>query len=617
MRPLAALVAASGISLWLSFAAVGGSVVLGHANLISSSPGAGSVVATAPAVIRLVFSEPIEPLGTSADVLDSVGHAIVAEAGTVDPVDPYALLVPVPELADGTYTVQWRALSAADGHVSQGFFTFAVGAGSSPPPINDQGNDGDIHAGHSAGTALLETIGRASGDAGAMLVFGLALVGLIVVLPIAPGLGRQLVLGAAAASVIGVVGAVLLAISSASAAEMNPADYVSGTRNGLMIVARAAVLVVGLAAVVAMARRSVRASLLAAGVSGILAITLLAAAGHAGAFNNVLPVVAMVAHIAAAGTWLTGLLVLAALALALRFAGAALSVPPVARLVPRFSALALVAAALFGLTGVAFAGELAGGMLVLDSPYGLLVGLKIMLGLVALGLGGLNLLASRPSDDSPGAFRWRIPVEAALVVVVVVVGALLASGSPPGPLQPVTLAPAGAGGPTRITLAIEPARPGPQRYVATVGEAGTAPPAAVDLQVQRVDLDQGTALVAMQPDPRQAHTWVSDGGLLMANSSWSLSVIAHDAAGVEMSRQRFDVSLDASGLTQGAADQGISLAILSGLALLALAVLALTVGLAGGSLPRTPARLGRWALIIGGVIAGPVGLVLVFGWSGW
>ena len=294
----------------------------------------------------------------------------------------------------------------------------------------------------------------------------------------------------------------------------------------------------------------------------------------------------MVGHVTAAGTWLAGLLVLATLALAPRPTVATQSVPPLSEFVPRFSALALVAAAVFGLTGLAFAGELAGGMVVLDSPYGLLVGLKIVLALAALGLGGLNFLAPRRSDDSPGAFRWRIPLEAALAVVVVVVGALLASGSPPAPLEPVPLARAGGSSPTTITLAVEPGRPGPQRFVATIGDPTTAEPDEVDLQLQRVDVDQGTSLVAMRADPANTGAWVSDGGLLVAGSSWSLSVIAHDAAGVETARQRFDVALDADRLTRGAADRGISLPVLAGIALLALAVLALTVGLAGGSLPQ-------------------------------
>ena len=108
-------------------------VALGHAQLVSSEPGAGQVVSVSPAQLTLAFSEPIDASGTSADVLDSVGHAIVTEGGSVDPADPFTLLVPVPALADGAYSVQWRSLSAADGHTSTGFFTFGVGGASLGP----------------------------------------------------------------------------------------------------------------------------------------------------------------------------------------------------------------------------------------------------------------------------------------------------------------------------------------------------------------------------------------------------------------------------------------------------------------------------------------------------
>ena len=38
-----------------------GDLVSAHAQLVSSSPGAGDVVPTSPTEIRLVFSEPLEP----------------------------------------------------------------------------------------------------------------------------------------------------------------------------------------------------------------------------------------------------------------------------------------------------------------------------------------------------------------------------------------------------------------------------------------------------------------------------------------------------------------------------------------------------------------------------
>ena len=73
-----------------------GLVAVGHSQLVSSSPGAGEVVATPPTEIRLVFSEPIDPAYTSLDLLDGTGKAILVGAGTADPSDPRTLVAPIP-----------------------------------------------------------------------------------------------------------------------------------------------------------------------------------------------------------------------------------------------------------------------------------------------------------------------------------------------------------------------------------------------------------------------------------------------------------------------------------------------------------------------------------------
>jgi methionine-rich copper-binding protein CopC/putative copper export protein len=616
LRPLAAIVAASALLLSLLLAALAGAgPTLAHANLVSSVPGVGSVVATSPAQIRIVFSEPIEALGTSADVLDAVGHAVVAEAGAPDPADPYALVIPIPPLDDGAYTVQWRSLSAADGHVTQGFFTFAVGAGSVlPSPVPGTGGAGDIHAGHSAATAVLETIGRALSDLGTMLAFGLALVALVVVLPPAPGLAGPMAAAAAWAALLGSSGTALLAQTAAQSASLSLADYVTQTHNGTFVLARTLLLLAGGIAALLLGRRSPRWSLAVSATTGIVAVGLLADAGHAAGFDALAPVLAMVVHVAAAGVWLAGLITLAILGLASRGRPALpLGTPSLPSFVPRFSALALVAAALFGFTGLAFADQLAGGVVVLDSPYGVLVGAKIVLVLGALGLGALNFLAPRGEASPAGAMRWRIPLEAGVVGAVVVVSALLASGNPPGLERPVWLAPAGAIVRDDVALAIEPARPGPQRFVVELSPS-LAGVTAVALDLQRIDIDQGSSRVPMSSDPTDTRRWISDGGLFPANSSWTATAVAFDSGGVQIARQRFDLVFDSERLSSGEATAAITIRLLCGIALLGLAVLALTMGLAGGALPRTPPRLGRFALIVGAAIAGPIGLLLVFVW---
>ena len=65
-----------GLALSVLLVATAGTV-LGHSQLVSSSPGAGQVVATSPTQIRLVFSEPIEGRYTSLDLLDGTGKQLL------------------------------------------------------------------------------------------------------------------------------------------------------------------------------------------------------------------------------------------------------------------------------------------------------------------------------------------------------------------------------------------------------------------------------------------------------------------------------------------------------------------------------------------------------------
>ena len=104
-----------------------GTRVLAHAQLVASSPGSGAVLPESPDEIRLVFSEPLESQVTSLDVSTQDGAAVLTRAGEVDPEDPFALVVPNPDLPDGVYMLTWRSLSAADGHTAEGFLSFGIG----------------------------------------------------------------------------------------------------------------------------------------------------------------------------------------------------------------------------------------------------------------------------------------------------------------------------------------------------------------------------------------------------------------------------------------------------------------------------------------------------------
>ncbi len=119
---LAVLVAALGLVLG------GATAASAHATLEGTDPARGSVVATAPAAVTLTFSEGVSLAADSVRVLDPQGNAV--DDGKPEHVDGRAATARVAlraNLANGTYTVAWRAVSE-DSHPVGGAFTFSVGA---------------------------------------------------------------------------------------------------------------------------------------------------------------------------------------------------------------------------------------------------------------------------------------------------------------------------------------------------------------------------------------------------------------------------------------------------------------------------------------------------------
>nr|WP_246280589.1 copper resistance protein CopC [Nocardioides daedukensis] len=116
--------------------AVTGAVVLStagsasaHAQLVSSTPGEGAVVETAPTAITLEFNERIEARADGTRIFTGGGTEIPA---TVKSADRTARITPAQGLPDGTVVLSWAVVSA-DGHAINGSITFAVGA---PTPGN-------------------------------------------------------------------------------------------------------------------------------------------------------------------------------------------------------------------------------------------------------------------------------------------------------------------------------------------------------------------------------------------------------------------------------------------------------------------------------------------------
>ncbi len=96
-----------------------------HSMLVKAEPPRRAVLAKAPVHVRLWFNEEIEGDYASLVVLDAEKHPVTEAKPRLAQDDPKSIVLPLPELADGKYSVKFRVLSV-DGHVVESSFDFTV-----------------------------------------------------------------------------------------------------------------------------------------------------------------------------------------------------------------------------------------------------------------------------------------------------------------------------------------------------------------------------------------------------------------------------------------------------------------------------------------------------------
>jgi len=201
-RWLAWLAAAT--AFWLLALAIPASA---HAVFVSASPAPGASLTRAPALLRIVFSEPLVPALSGVELEASSGKPVQPRSAQVDPRDHSAYELSLPRLRPDRYTVIWRTTSQVDGHFRAGTYTFTVlepggaappggAAAAAPPPEPAQ-----LSTSLQAATSLAEF-------AGLFLVVGTALMLLLGGLPRAAAvrLFGWLLAAAGAATLVGVLG---------------------------------------------------------------------------------------------------------------------------------------------------------------------------------------------------------------------------------------------------------------------------------------------------------------------------------------------------------------------------------------------------------------------------
>lgn len=401
-----------------------------HASLVSSSPINGSSAATAPARIRLLFTEPVEAAMSNIVLVGSDGDSrslVVAS----DPRNVNAIVANVGEIAAGQYSVRWQALSA-DGHSVSGTLTFTVLSGdsaannavskaasssvpvTSPPAPSQQ----DVSILTTWAAMLARGLGMSALLAFAGLIFFSARA--------QPGssLNHSRVVTALGA----ITAAALLAhfyfwVLHVSSIGFSPnwLTKVFQTNAGRNEVLRA------LFAVLALwgwwlARRSILALTMAAA-----AIVVSALIGHSAAIDPKLSILAKVVHLGAGAVWMGGLAWLLLLDRE--------KPENYAREARKVSFAAGICALAVLVSGLLQAGAvLSWDANYLRSSYALIAGMKLLGFLVLLGFGAYNRYRVLPwlEDRVAGRDLQRtVSREMVIMVMVALLGGVLAYVSPP------------------------------------------------------------------------------------------------------------------------------------------------------------------------------------------
>ncbi len=408
-----------------------------HAILLSTTPGNDSVVEAAPKSVALRFNEPVESAFGSVRIYDPQAKRVDNDRIT-RPNERTVESGINGQLADGTYTVTWRVVSA-DSHPVSGAFVFHVGH----PSANAGGVAAQVLGGGTPRSVdVLFTIVRFFDFALILLVIGGA-VALAYPLESAGSRLRSrllVVLGvwAGLLAVVALTGIVLQGAKGGGFGLSEAVTWTSfrsvlDTRFGKVWLLQAGLAAaVGLLALLARRRTSGRLATLLVAPALVLAATP-SLSGHASVRGG-LTLVADIVHVAAAAVWTGGL---AFVVIALLAAGAD-RWPLAAQAVPPFSRLAVVSVAALLIAGTYNAyEEVAAWRGLWETTYGLLLLAKIALVLPVLALGAYNNRYAVPrlrkavaSVAERRRFLRMAGAELAIVVAVVAVTSVLVTEPP-------------------------------------------------------------------------------------------------------------------------------------------------------------------------------------------
>lgn len=466
--------------------------VAAHASFMSSDPVDGSLLAAAPKVAELRFSEPVLLSASNVHLLhlgssqDDDLPLTTSHGGTT-------VLATMPHLERGAYILRYVVIDPADLHKTVGSISFGVGVAAPPSESGEQ-----------VDSSWLSITLNIVADA-ALLVAAGAVVVLVVAIrerrDDVAEIGR-LTTVASVVLVVAWIGLLLADAATVGFENVRWSSLILSSDPGRRAVVGVA-LTIGVTFLVTMlhsatdhAARLFVARTLAAVAAGYLAAA--AIGGHAGIGGSfAVGALLRFLHLAALSVWIGAV---AALWVVTRRRA------ELRALWPDVSTLAAIGLALTGATGLLLSGRVAVTVTaLLGTTYGKRVVVKAGLLLVLAALGGIASRRVR-RGGAPGA----LPVEIAVGLAALVFAALLASAAPargerflaaPGEQPQIVTSNVGD---LTVSASLQPARPGPNLVDVAVLNTRRPAPGPIEKVIVRIQAADGSVVAERDGVPDQS-----------------------------------------------------------------------------------------------------------------
>lgn len=494
-----------------------------HAELLTADPAAGAVLKSPPTSITLTFTEPVEISLGAVRLFDGAGRVVEVGAAQHLGGRGTSVTVQLGVLADGSYVVDWRVVSA-DSHPVQGAYSFQVGPTADLQPGILADIIGRDHTSRPAGIGL--ALARALVIASIAMVFG----GLVAIGWGIVGANRRVKVAVAVGAAVGAIAGLAqlpLEVGYATGRSLGVFFDASawgdafGTRIGTAWAFRAIVVAASGAALLATFAHHRRWWWRVALVLGLLATGAASAYGGHGATGRwiVVGVLATTLHVSAMAVWLGGV---AALLLGFAAVGA--------RGLRRFSALAVTMVAAVAASGVLQAMRQLGSFDALrKTPYGTVLIWKIVL------VAGLVLIAAvsrrvvhREEIDQPRLGRVLV-IEGLLAIAIVVSTSLLMAANPTAEANGQPFSATLIEGDHLASITLDPGRSGTNQLHIYLSSTASSLIEPDDVTVEISDPSRDVAAIQVPVTRSGAGHFTTPQATFAYAATWTLTVTARYA----------------------------------------------------------------------------------------